>query len=672
MVVWSILLYSSWGITILGLLALPFIPIRFKANFAVFILFANALLTSVLVLPSLSGEALSFVFYAGSFVKEVPVKIDSLAAWFVLIINFTSVTGIIYGSGYMKPYTDSKAKLSLHWILYILFHLSMIWVCLLQNGFAFLIAWEAMSLTSMLLVIFDHNNTNTIKAGINYLVQMHLSIVFLTIGFVWVYFVTGSFGFEAIHEFFLKQTNIWLFLIFFVGFGFKAGFVPFHSWLPHAHPAAPSHVSGVMSGVIVKLGIYGIIRMISFLHADFVLLGEIIITVSVLTGLYGIINAAVHRDFKKMLAYCTIENIGIIGIGLGIGLIGMGTNSILLFYLGFAGALLHVLNHSLFKSLLFYTAGSVYQQTHTRDMEKLGGLLKKMPKTAFLFLIGAIAIGGLPPFNGFISEFVIYGGLVEGMKLQSISLISLLILTFAGLSLIGGLSILTFTKTFGTIFLGSEREHHHQEPKEVSMIMLLPQYLIIAMMLSVAVFPQWYLEITGKISYNLISSSNLFTSAFEPSILVAYSETMSSISLYSLIFVGLIGLFWLVRMAATKGKNRVYDETWGCGYQAPNSRMQYSGKSFSKPLGKMFNFLLIEKKNYPELTAGEIFPETRKYSSHYVDFFEYYFIDKMNQQILYFINYFKFIQNGRVQSYVMYGIVFILAIFVLTMFNLVK
>lgn len=672
MVVWSILLYSSWGITILGLLALPFIPIRLKANFAVFIVIANALLTSWLVIPSLGGEALKFVFYAGSFVQEVPVMIDSLSAWFIMIINFTSVTGILYGSGYMKPYNDSEVKLSLHWILYILFHLSMVWVCLLQNGFAFLIAWEIMSLTSMLLVIFDHNNSKTIKAGINYMVQMHLSIVFLTIGFVWVYFVTGSFGFEAIQEFFLMQNNIWLFLIFFAGFGFKAGFIPLHSWLPHAHPAAPSHVSGVMSGVIVKMGIYGMIRMISYLHADFELLGEIVITVSVLTGLYGILNAAVHRDFKRMLAYCTIENIGIIGIGLGIGLIGLGTHSTLLYYLGFGGALLHVLNHSLFKSLLFYAAGSIYQQTHTRDMEKLGGLLKRMPQTAVIFLIGAIAIGGLPPFNGFISEFVIYSGLVEGMKLESISLIGLLILTFAGLSLIGGLSILTFTKTFGTIFLGSEREHLHHQPKEVSFIMLLPQYIIIAVMLSVAVFPQWYLGIVGKISYDLVSSVSPVATGYESAILEGYSKTMSGISHYSLIFIALIGLFWLIRMFAIKGKTQVFDETWGCGYQAPNSRMQYTGKSFSKPMAKMMNFLLIERKSYPELNRGEIFPKGRKYSSGYLDFFEHYFIDKLNHQILYFINYFKFIQNGRVQSYVMYGIVFILAIFLLTLFNLVK
>ncbi|HPR86276.1 MAG TPA: proton-conducting transporter membrane subunit, partial [Prolixibacteraceae bacterium] len=230
------------------------------------------------------------------------------------------------------------------------FHLSMVWVCLLQNAFAFLVAWEIMSLSSMMLVIFDGHKGKTIKAGLNYLVQMHISVVFLTIGFIWVYMETGSFSFDALSAFFSSRPNIWLFLIFFVGFGLKAGFIPLHSWLPHAHPAAPSHVSGVMSGVIVKLGIYGIFRIISFMKADYLLIGEIVISISILTGLYGILNAAVHRDFKRMLAYCTIENIGIIGIGIGLGLMGIGNNSQVLYFLGFGGALLHVLNHSLFKS----------------------------------------------------------------------------------------------------------------------------------------------------------------------------------------------------------------------------------------------------------------------------------------------------------------------------------
>ncbi len=442
----DLLLNFSWMVTLIAILVICIVPSKYKAYTAAFSVLINAILTSIPAFQALGGTITNISFSAGSFFGYIPIHIDGLSAWFILIINFTSVTGAIYGTGYLKEYQNSKQKLSLHWALFAVFHLSMVWVCLLQNGFAFLIAWEIMSLSSMMLVIFDGHKSKTIKAGLNYLVQMHISVVFLTIGFIWVYMETGSLEFDAISTFFSTRPNLWLFLVFFVGFGLKAGFIPLHSWLPHAHPAAPSHVSGVMSGVIVKLGIYGIFRIISFMKADYLLIGEVVVSISILTALYGILNAAVHRDFKRMLAYCTIENIGIIGIGIGLGLMGIGNNSQVLYFLGFGGALLHVLNHSLFKSLLFFSAGSVYQQTHTRNMDKLGGLIKQMPQTAVLFLIGAVAIAGIPPFNGFVSEFIIYSGLVEGLKLGDLSQTSLIVLTFAGLSIIGGISLLRSQK----------------------------------------------------------------------------------------------------------------------------------------------------------------------------------------------------------------------------------
>jgi len=661
------LINLSWIIALLAAIVLLIIPVKMKANTAIIAVFANAIVTSWLAIQALNGQTVSFTFDGGISMGDIIIRIDQLSAWFILIINFTCVTGVFYGSGYLKAYDNPAKKLSMHWVLYVLFQLSMVWVCMIQHGLVFLIAWEVMSLSSMMLVIFDANHPQTVKAGINYLVQMHISVVFLTIGFVWMYFQTGSFSFDAFTGYFGANSNIWLFLVFFVGFGLKAGFIPLHSWLPHAHPAAPSHISGVMSGVIVKLGIYGIFRIVSYLKSDYLVLGEIVIIVSVLTGLYGIINAAVHRDFKKMLAYCTIENIGIIGIGMGIGLIGLGNNVPILYYLGFGGALLHVLNHSLFKSLLFYSAGSVYQQTHTRDMEKLGGLIKSMPRTAVLFLIGAIAIGGMPPFNGFISEFLIYSGLIEGIKLQDMTQIILMVLTFAGLSIIGGLSILTFTKTFGTIFLGNQRQPLAHKPHEVSQVMLIPQYIIIIMMISVAVFPQVYLQVIGDVLSGF-TKNNVVAMPVE---FWLYISIMRNISFYSLIFIVVILLFWGIRAFTLRGRTQVTGSTWGCGYTAPTSRIQYTGKSFSKSLSKMFNFLVIERKNYEELKAGEIFPVDKKYTSHYHDFFELRVIRVVTNRLIYTANYFKFIQNGRVQSYVLYGIIFILSIFIMTVFNII-
>jgi len=656
----------SWIITLLAIFVLFFVPSNFKAYTAALVVVINSLITSWFAFPALNGQVVEMSIFAGTFMGDITISIDGLAAWFILIINFTSVTGVFYGIGYLKAYNNPVSKLTLHWSLFILFHLSMVWVCMLQNGFAFLLAWELMSLTSMMLVIFDHNNAQTLKAGINYLVQMHISVVFLTVGFIWVYSSTGSFSFEAIRSFFQANNNVWLFLVFFVGFGLKAGFIPLHTWLPHAHPAAPSHISGVMSGVIVKLGIYGIFRIITFLNSDFILLGEIILSLSVLTGIYGILNASVHRDFKKMLAYCTIENIGIIGIGIGIGLIGIGNGSPVMYFLGFGGALLHVLNHSLFKSLLFYSAGSVYQQCHTRDMEHLGGLIKSMPKTAALFLVGAIAIGGLPPFNGFVSEFIIYIGLIEGIHSNSLSQILLFVLSLAGLSVIGGLSVLTFTKTFGTIFLGQPRTKLHHKPHEVSKLMLVPQYVIIVVMLSVAFIPHIYLEVIGNALTIMAPLHG------DINVLAGYTHTLSGISMYSLLFIAIAVAIWVTRSLVMKNRIQRIDATWGCGYTAPTSRIQYTGKSFSKPLGKIVNFLLIEKKHFEELKPGEIFPSKRSYVSHYHDFFERNLIDPIISRLNYSANYFSFIQNGRIQSYVLYGIIFILAMFILTVFNIVS
>jgi len=656
----------SWIVTLLAIIVLFFVHSNYKAYTATIAVVINSLVTSWLAFPALSGQIVEFSVFAGTFLGDIVIRIDGLSAWFILIINFTSVTGAFYGIGYLKAYNNPAPKLTLHWSLFVLFHLSMVWVCMLQNGFAFLLAWEVMSVTSMLLVIFDHNNAQTLKAGINYLVQMHISVIFLTIGFLWVYSSTGSFSFEAIRSFFQSNINTWLFLVFFVGFGLKAGFIPLHSWLPHAHPAAPSHISGVMSGVIVKLGIYGIFRMITFLNSNFILLGEIILSLSVLTGIYGILNATVHRDFKRMLAYCTIENIGIIGIGIGIGLIGIGNNSPVMYFLGFGGALLHVLNHSLFKSLLFYSAGSVYQQSHTRNIEHLGGVIKSMPKTAAIFLVGAIAIGGLPPFNGFVSEFIIYIGLIEGIHSNSISQILLFVISLAGLSVIGGLSLLTFTKTFGVMFLGQPRTKLQHKPHEVSNLMLVPQYIIIAVMLSVAFIPQFYMKLIG---FALMEMSPL---TGDMNSIGVYANTIQGISLYSLLLIGIAAAIWLMRSVIIKQRAQRVDATWGCGYTAPTSRIQYTGKSFSKPLGKIFNLWLVENKHFEELKPGEIFPGKRTYFSHYHDFFERNLIDPIVSRMNYSANYFSFIQNGRIQSYVLYGIVFILAMFILTLFNIVS
>ena len=643
-----------------GVIVIPFVPVKIKPTITIISVSLVALLTSLIAVKGFSATGIEFLINGGSFFGEIPLRIDALSAWFILIINFTSVTGVLYGAGYLKSSIVHHTVISFHWILYLVFQSSMLIVCMVQHSIAFILAWEVMSLSSLFLVLFDYTNPKVLKAGINYLVQMHLSVVLLTVAFIWVYFKTGTFDFHGISAFFGSSVNIWLFLLFFAGFGLKAGFLGLHTWLPQAHPAAPSHISGVMSGVIVKMGIFGIFRMIACLKADYIILGEIIITLSLLTGLFGIMNAAVHRDFKKMLAYCTIENIGIIGLGIGLGLVGIGTRQGLLSFLGFGGALLHVLNHSLFKSLLFFSAGSVYRQTHTRDMDKLGGLIKTMPKSAFLFLTGAIAIGGIPPLNGFISEFLIYCGILNGINSAGISQITLMVIAFAGLSIIGGISILTFTKTFGTIFLGTPRQKLKHEPVEVSFLMLLPQYIIIAAMIFIAIFPGYFIGLIGTVLNN-----NTFRGVnFNILDLERYITIMNNISLASVLLIAVIGFVFILRWLFTRGSEEIYSSTWGCGYPATGERMQYTGKSFAKSFGKLFNFIMIEKKQYDEITLEETFPAPRKYRSFYLDIFDAKIINPTMLVITRFINLFQFIQNGKIQAYVIYGIVFILVIFI--------
>lgn len=648
-----------------GVIILPFVDRSIKPVVSILAVAFIALITSYLAIMSFFGVGLEYIIYGGVFFGDIPLRIDSLSGWFIILINITTFTGVLYGAGYLKSAPVESSLISFHWILYLIFQSSMILVTIVQHSIVFIIVWELMSLSSFLLVMFDHTNQKVVKAGINYLVQMHLSVILITVAFIWVSVKTGTFDFKGIGTFFGSNVNIWMFLLFFAGFGLKAGFVGLHTWLPQAHPAAPSHISGVMSGVIVKMGIYGIFRIITFLKTDYLLIGDIVLSVSVITGLFGIMNSAVHRDFKKLLAYCTIENIGIIGIGIGLGLIGVAKNENLLIFFGFGGALLHSLNHSLYKSLLFYSAGSVYKQTHTRDMDKLGGLIRTMPQTAILFLTGAIAIGGIPPLNGFISEFLIYSGILSGINSPGISQITLMILTFAGMSIIGGISILTFTKTFGTIFLGTQRQEPDHSPSEVSTLMLIPQYLIVSLMIFIGFFPGLFLNLAG----NILGSSTFTAFRFNAAGLGNYLSVMKNISIASFLFIVIIGAMFLIRWFVSRRSEIKTGATWGCAYVAPNTRMQYTGKSYSKSFGKLLNFAMIEKKGFTEIRKSEVFPSTRKYRSFYLDLFETKIINPVLLVITRFINLFQFIQNGRIQAYVIYGIVFILAIFIGTILN---
>ena len=648
----------------IGLSGVVFLSHSHKQLIAISTVIANAILTTILAILALSGDTQVGILSLPHFFGDIIVRIDSLSAWFIIIINFTCINGVLYGSGYLKSYSHLKTNREVHWFCYILLHAALLMVCMLDHGMAFLFAWELMSLSALVLLMFEFQNKTTVRAGINYMIQMHLCVIFLILGFILLYIQTGSFSFSTITELPASSSSTWVFVLLFTGFAIKGGFIPFHTWLPEAHPAAPSHMSGVMSGVIVKMGIYGIFRIIMYLRHDYFVIGECILCLSVLTSIYGISQAAVNHDFKRMLAYCTIENIGIIGIGIGLGLMGIGINNNLLTLLGFSGALLHTLNHSLFKSLLFFSSGSVYQQTHSRNMEHLGGLIKHMPKTATCFLIGALAIGGLPPFNGFVSEFLIYSGLFNGLSssLDNVHVV-LLIIAISSLAIVGGLSVLTFTKTFGVIFLGKPRKELHHKPVETPFIMLLPQYLSIAAMLSIGVFPQFYFQIT----------SNIITSLFPVGEIQVFSliETIATVGKISLLFIGLSIGIWGIGWLIVRKRPIEEQETWGCAYTTPIVKAQYTGTSFARSFSDLFKLFIKNQKDYEKIQKTTLYPKARVFTTYYFDIIEKYIVTPIARWSTFVLKYFQFIQNGQMQLYLIYGLFFILLVFLGTVFNII-
>ncbi len=641
-----------------------------KALFALLTILVNSLITTIPSIFALGGDVQSGTLHF-SHIPGLPIdiRVDKLSAWFILIINVTSLNGALFGLGYMRSYQHLKTNVGLHWIFYVLFHISMVWVCMFQNGIMFLISWELMSLSSLMLVIFEYQNKGTLRAGINYMVQMHISVIFLTAGFIWLFSETGFFNLEALAAIGADNHAIWIFIIFFIGFAVKAGFLPFHTWLPHAHPAAPSHVSGVMSGVIVKLGIYGIFRIISYVRVDWLIIGEVVLNLSIITALYGILNAAVQFDMKRSLAFCTIENIGLIGVGMGLGLIGMGLSRDELVILGFGGALLHTLNHSLFKSLLFFSAGSIYQQTHTRNIEKLGGLIRSMPYTATFFLIGALAIGGLPPFNGFISEFLIYTGLIKGLfSMKGIAHVILLILSLTGMVLVGGMSIIVFTKLFGIVFLGQPRTQLQHPPHEVSFVMKLPQYIIIILMVTIAVFPQFYFDQVGAVV------ASVFPTHFEVNTaeITAGTYGLTTIGQLSFYFLVLVVLVFLTRFLVIRKRKQETCETWGCGYVAPIPAAQYTGGSFARTFANLFGFITREHIYFDKIPKIRLYPGEKKFATFYFDLIEKLVVNTIVKRIAHTLNYFQFIQNGKIQSYVLYGLFFVIIVFIGTALGIIS
>ncbi len=646
-----------------------FIPRSLKYFYSLLLLAGAVTLTSIWSFRLLSGSVeilaipLNIVFIHNGLILTV----DRLSSFFIIVINITVLIGFLYARGYLEPYYGSKNALrfSIHYFSYIWLYLSMLMVVMFREGLSFLIVWEIMALSSFFLVIFDAEDRTILKTGINYLIQMHVGMFFILIAFLLVEKVTGQMGFDALGSYFSNHSNIPLFILFFIGFGIKAGFIPLHTWLPEAHPAAPSHVSGVMSGVMIKMGIYGILRVLVSVQSDLLLIGVILLIISLVSGVMGVMMAIVQHDLKRLLAYHSIENIGIIGIGIGLGMIGLATGNTALAILGLAGGLLHVLNHSLFKSLLFFNAGSVYKATHTRNIEHLGGLMKKMPYTAFLFLTGSLAICGLPPFNGFISEYLIYMGMFKSLSAANLYQSMLILGTVVGLSLIGGLAVFCFTKAFGIAFLGEPRSEHASSAREVGKNMIFPQYLTLAFIMIIGLGSGFIVKPVFSIVAQTfgLSDSALTTGPF--------IKNLSQISILAGIFIVTVTLLLVYRYFHLKGKQVETGPTWGCGYTAGTSRQQYTATSYAYNYNHIAKPLLQGKKIMEDIREDEVFPKKRTFISHNDDIFKKLLIDKPAGWLSGLLKKIAVMQTGQIQHYILYAFVFILLVLLLTILNII-
>jgi len=634
------------------------VPGRIRYFYALLVSLFIVVFTSIPAIAVFCSPLLSPVsFSIGLPHYSLAFTIDALSAFFILVTNLVSLAGMLYSRGYLQPYLAQKSRfeLSLHYFCFVWLHLSMLAVLMLRDGLPFLVAWELMAVSSFMLVLFEGEKRITLKTAVTYLIQMHIGFFLLVTAFLVCGTSTGIMSFDALKIYFTNHRNFGLFLLFFAGFGIKAGFMPMHTWLPGAHPAAPSHVSGVMSGVMIKMGIYGIVRILMYIQSDVYAIGVFILVISAISGVMGVMMAIVQHDLKKLLAYHSIENIGIIGMGIGLGTMGLGIHNPMLVVLGFGGGLLHVLNHSLFKSLLFFSAGSVYKRFHTRNIEDLGGIIHQMPKTATFFLIGSVAICGLPPLNGFISEILIYAGLFRGLSAGGFNQSVALLLAIIALALIGGLAIFCFTKAFSVVFLGSPRKMH-PGVKEVDGGMLFPQAILALLIIAIGLFPVMFVNLI------LHMLSTMFSMSYPD--LSPITGMLTKIGLLSFILIAVVLVLFYVRYLVQKKRIIQQGPTWGCGYTAVDARQQYTGSSYAGVINELADPLLHSHTDYRPIAEEEFFPSPRKFETHPVDVFGKG-LSIITDFLMLILKKLARLQTGYIQHYILYAFVYILIIFVL-------
>jgi formate hydrogenlyase subunit 3/multisubunit Na+/H+ antiporter MnhD subunit len=587
------------------------------------------------------------------------VALDPLSGLFLLPTLLLSALAAVYGVEYLRPMRGER-PLGVAWCAFNLLVASMGLTLVAQNGVLFLVAWESMALASFLLVTFEGEKREVRRAGWTYLVATHLGTAALLAMFALLSGAAGSFEFAE----FVRAATIspglpdLVFLLAVVGFGTKAGFMPLHIWLPEAHPAAPSHVSAVMSGVMIKTGIYGLIRLVLLLPPPPAWWGWLLVGIGVTSGVLGVLFALAQHDLKRLLAYHSVENIGIIALGLGLGLLGSATGKPALAVLGVAGGLLHVLNHALFKGLLFLGAGSVLHGAGTREIDHLGGLLRRMPWTGASFLVGAVAISGLPPLNGFVSEFLIYAAAFRG-SLEANGLVGTIapaLSSVAALALIGGLATACFTKAFGIVFLGEPRSRHAAEAHEAGVGMRLPMLLLAAACALLGLWPAAALSlVTPAVRLVVRQPAPLVASA-----LTGAGEALGMVAGGVAILLACLLVLALLRHRLLRRRPVEATVTWDCGYARPTARMQYTASSFAQPLTALFHLVLRTRTRLTPPVG--LFPVPGALSTETPDTFREGLFRPVFAGLERALSRLRMLQQGRIQLYILYVVLTLIAL----------
>ncbi len=539
------------------------------------------------------GEKLSYYssFPIGIMQNLITLRVDILAAFFIAVISVVAIAASIFGSGYFKQYLGTY-RLGHFGFFYNLFIASMVLVVIANNAFLFLLAWEGMAIASYFLVIFERKVEENVGAGMLYILISQLGVAFLFGAFLVLYRFSGSWDFDVIRvstgSMPLLFQNIALALAL-IGLASKAGVIPLHIWLPEAHPAAPSHVSALMSGVMIKTAIFMMIRFfIDFFPTAHFSWGLILLGLGAVSSILGVLHALTEHDIKRLLAFHSVENIGIILLGLGASITFFSFGLTLFGAAALVAALYHTVNHALFKALLFLSAGSVVHATGTRNMEEYGGLIKLMPYTSAMFLVGAVAISGLPPFNGFVSEWLTFQSLFAGIAILPIVAKIVFLVGGASLAFTGGLAAACFVKAFGATFLARSRGHVSAHAHEASALAMTGMGMLALLCVLFGIGSGTIAPILMRIGSSF--SSHAALTALPDPLQGLGSTAFSMPAIIIALITGLLATGAIVWMWAGRPTIRI-SRTWDCGVTL-TPRMEITATGFSRSIILIFRGLL--------------------------------------------------------------------------------